>query len=232
MRLALLEDDPDQASVLRAWLTDAGHDVHVYTCSRDFLREFGRESFDLLMFDWMLPDMNGDELLKTLRQQRCSDVPVVFVTSREAEEDMVAMLSAGADDYMVKPVRRMELLSRLEAVARRSGYRTQTPETLSFPPFRFEIATRQAFQEEQLVALTEKEFELAVFLFRNLGRLISRGHLLEAVWGKSADIATRTIDTHVSRVRSKLNLKPEIGYRLGSVYNYGYRLEQVPVAQD
>lgn len=230
VRLALLEDDPEQAAALRNWLLEAGHDVHVYGFSRDLMRESGRESFDLLLLDWMLPDMDGDELLRKLRQQRGSDVPVIFVTSRDSEEDIVAVLAAGADDYMVKPVRRFELLSRIDAVIRRSGARSQAAETLERPPFRFVVATRQLFRQDEAIVLTEREFELALFLFRNIGRLVSRGHLLEAVWGKSAEIATRTIDTHVSRVRSKLNLRPELGFRLSSVYNYGYRLEQLPTA--
>lgn len=227
MRLALLEDDVEQAKVLKDWLTLAGHDVHVYGLSRDLMRDSGRESFDLFLFDWMLPDMNGDALLAWLREHRGCDVPVIFITSRDAEEDVVAVLAAGADDFMVKPVRRLELLSRIEAVLRRSGRRNPQNEDLEIPPYRFDLRSRSLTQATEPVTLTEKEFELALFLFRNLGRLVSRGHLLEAVWGKSTEIATRTIDTHISRVRSKLNLRPEQGFRLSSVYNYGYRLEKV-----
>lgn len=225
LRLALLEDEQDEAAVLRQWLQDAGHDTHVYLRARDFMREVGRESFDLFLLDWVLPDMGGDQVLRWLREQRGSDAPVIFVTNRDSEEDIVAALQAGADDYMVKPVRRLELLSRIAAVWRRARPANDATEVLEVGPYRFDFLSHKVHVAGAPVQLTEKEFELAAFLFRNVGRLISRGHLLEAVWGKSAEVATRTIDTHVSRVRSKLALRAENGYRLTPIYNFGYRME-------
>jgi len=226
MRVAMLEDDRDQAGTVSAWLREAGHDVHSFDHPRELLKIAGRESFDLFLIDWNLPEMTGADVLHWLRDDRGDTTPVIFVTARDAEEDIVAALSAGADDYIVKPVRRLELLSRIEAVLRR--VRPKEPEReLLHPPYRFDLTLKRCFVGETPVELTDKEFELAVFLFRNAGKLFSRGHLLEAVWGRNPNVATRTIDTHVSRLRSKLALRPENGYRLTPAYNYGYRLERL-----
>jgi two-component system, OmpR family, response regulator RegX3 len=227
VRIALLEDDPAQADTLAAWLTTAGHDVHAFKLGKDLLRAASRESFDAFLIDWMLPDQSGHEVLRCLRQERAIAAPVIFVTSRDAEEDIVAGLDAGADDYMVKPLRRLELLSRLEAVWRRAHARSALPQLIDLPPYRIDLELRRVLRDGVPVEnLTEKEFALALFLFQNLGRLLSRGHLLEAIWGLSANIPTRTLDTHISRVRKKLDLHPANGFRLVPAYNYGYRLER------
>lgn len=227
MRIALLEDDPAHSTTIAAWLREAGHDVHTYSSARDIKRDVGRESFDVFLLDWMLPEQSGEEVLHWLREQRGESVPIIFITARKAEEDIVAALSAGADDYMVKPVRRAEMISRIAAVWRRSQPRNREHDVIDHPPYRFETTAHRALRNGEPIELTEKEFNLAVFLFRNLGRLLSRGHLLEAVWGRNASVATRTVDTHVSRVRSKLELRPENGFRLTPAYNYGYRLESL-----
>jgi DNA-binding response OmpR family regulator len=232
MRLALLEDDLDQSAALQRWLDEAGYSVHAYARARDLMRDAGRESFDLFLLDWMVPDQSGEQVLVWLREQRTSDAPVIFVTSRDAEEDVAAVLRAGADDYMVKPIRRLELLSRIEAVLRRARPAVAEASELEAPPYRFDFPSHQVFVDGELAQLTEKEFELAAFFFRNMGRLLSRGHLLEAVWGKSSAVATRTIDTHISRVRTKLGLRPQNGYRLAPVYNFGYRLERIASAEE
>jgi DNA-binding response OmpR family regulator len=227
VRIALLEDDPVHSTTIAAWLREAGHDVHTYSSARDLKREVGRESFDVFLLDWMLPEQSGEEVLHWLREQRGESVPIIFITARKAEEDIVAALSAGADDYMVKPIRRAEMISRIAAVWRRSQPRSRDQDVVEHSPYRFEITAHRALRNGETIELTEKEFNLAVFLFRNLGRLLSRGHLLEAVWGRNASVATRTVDTHVSRVRSKLELRPENGFRLTPAYNYGYRLESL-----
>lgn len=232
VRIALLEDDAAQSAVLANWLRAGGHDVHTYANVRDFKLEAGRESFDIFLIDWILPDQSGEEVLHWLRYQRGETAPIMFITARDSEEDIVAALSAGADDYMIKPVRRLEMLSRIDAVWRRSQPRGRDQDVVEHAPYRFELGTRRALRDGTEVELTEKEFNLAVFLFRNLGRLLSRGHLLEAVWGRNASVATRTVDTHVSRVRSKLELRPENGFRLTPAYNYGYRLECLGAEED
>jgi len=228
VRLALLEDDPAQAQTLSRWLADAGHDVHVFGLARDLLRQTNHESFDTFLIDWALPDQSGHEVLCRLRTDRGESAPVIFVSSRDAEDDIVAALQAGADDYMVKPIRQRELLHRLEAVWRRCHPQGPGQEVIDMPPYRFELPARRVLRAGNPVpALTDKEFQLAAFLFQNLGRLLSRGHLLEAVWGLSAAVPTRTLDTHISRVRRKLELHPANGFRLTPTYSYGYRLEKI-----
>jgi two-component system, OmpR family, response regulator RegX3 len=231
VRIAILEDDPDQLALLKRWISDDGHDVHGWLSGREAMKQAGRESFDLFMLDWQVPDVSGAEVLKWLRANVSKTVPVLFVTVRDSEQDIVFALENGADDYMVKPVRRQELIARVRALLRRA-YPVEEQKQLSFPPFEIDIQRSEVRKNGAKIELTPKEFELTVTLFRNMGRLLSRGHLQETVWGRSADLATRTVDTHVSQVRKKLDLKPESGYRVVPVYNYGYRLERLeaPVA--
>jgi len=227
MRIALLEDDRDQIVLLRGWLEGAGHSLHGFERGRDFLREVARESFDFFLLDWMIPDKSGTEVLAWIRANLKERVPVLFVTARDSEEDIVAVLQAGADDYMVKPLRRLELLARINAVARRVRPESREDDVTEYGEFRVDITRRSITRNGGDIELTQKDFDLAVFLFRNLGRLLSRGHIFEAVWGQSAEINTRTIDTHVSRLRTRLGLLPENGWRLGAVYQHGYRLEKL-----
>ncbi len=226
MRIAILEDDPDQLALLRRWITDDGHDVHAYVSGREAMKMAGRESFDLFMLDWQVPDVSGAEVLMWVRANVSKIVPVLFVTVRDSEQDIVFSLEHGADDYMVKKVRRQELLARVHALLRRA-YPSEEKKLLSFPPYEIDTQRSEVRRDGSRIELTPKEFELTVTLFRNMGRLMSRGHLQETVWGRSGDLATRTVDTHVSQVRKKLDLRPESGYRVVPIYNYGYRLEKI-----
>lgn len=224
MRIALLEDDPDAARVMRHWLESDGHSCAHYGNGAALLREIGRESFDLYLLDWNVPDHSGIEVLARMRMAPEATAPVILVTARDAEEDIVAGLEAGADDYLVKPIRRGELLARIGAILRRT---TRPGTALSFGPYRFDLSSQTASVDDTDAQLTGREFDLAVFLFRNAGRLLSRAHIEEAVWGRVTPIESRTLDTHVSRLRRKLGLNAARGWRLASVYNFGYRLEQV-----
>ncbi len=225
MRIVVLEDNLTQSTLVSAWLKAAGHDVHEFALTRDLQRFSARESVDLYLLDWMMPDISGEAFLRWLRGERSDETPAIFITSRDTEDDIVTGLAAGADDFIVKPVSQRILLSRIDAVIRRSKPRDPIA-PLDLPPYLIDPEHKRITLNGQEVELTEKEFDLAVFMFRNLGRLLSRGHLLEAVWGRNPDLATRTVDTHVSRVRGKLQLKPENGFRLVPTYNFGYRLER------
>jgi two-component system response regulator RegX3 len=227
MRIAILEDDASQADLVRVWLAGAGHTCHTFHRGREFMRAMARDTFDLLLLDWELPDVNGDAVLGWVRVNVRDNLPVLFTTARDSEQDIVRALKEGADDYLVKPLRKQELLARIEALGRRSKPQARLSDVLRVGGFEIDLGRRTVLRNGRAVELTQKDFDLAVFLFRNVGNLVSRGHILESVWGRSPDLNTRTVDTHVSRLRSKLGLVPENGWRLTAVYQHGYRLEQL-----
>ncbi|MFT5572477.1 MAG: two-component system response regulator RegX3 [Cryomorphaceae bacterium] len=226
MRIVILEDDQDQADLLCAWLEEAGHQVSVYGDGISFIRAYTQDSFDLVLLDWMVPKTSGIEVLRHLRNHMDKLVPVVFITQRDAEEDIVMALEAGADDYMPKPVRQLETMARVNALARRVGFGdANTADIYQHAPYFIDTNLRRVSVNGEKVEMTQKEYELTLFLFKNIGRVISRGHLLEMVWGTSSKLNTRTVDTHVSRLRSKLDLDSHDNWQLTSVYRHGYRLE-------
>lgn len=228
MRVAVVEDETHIGQMIGLLLEADGYSCRLYTTGADFIKDIGRESFDLVILDWMLPDSSGDKLLAWLRERVGWVVPVIFVTARDSEEDIVLGLELGADDYIVKPVRRAELMARIHAVMRRSHAADPAASAvIEVPPYQVDAATRTVRVAGQPVELTRMEFELAQFLFRNMDRVLSRGHILESVWGKTAGLNTRTVDTHISRLRTKLGLGAEHGLRLTAIYNHGYRLERV-----
>jgi DNA-binding response OmpR family regulator len=227
MKIALLEDDITLSQALSQQLHAAGHKCLFYPTGQEFMFAVTHDSFDLLIMDWQLPDADGVELLTQIRSVLTWPVPVLFLTQRDREEDVVQALNAGADDYMVKPARCNELLARVKALVRRHETPESTGEVCVFGAFAVNKKKRTiAFQGENLT-LTDKDFDLTVFLFENLGRLLSRKFLLERIWGVSSDINTRTVDTHMSRLRRKLGIKPENGFRIKTIYQHGYRLEEV-----
>jgi two-component system response regulator RegX3 len=227
LRIAILEDDPDQLALLSRWLSNAGHQVHGYLLGHEILKHAGRESFDLFVLDWEVPDISGVDVLRRIRANLSKSVPILFVTVRDTEEDIVYALDAGADDYMIKPAKQNEMLARVGALLRRAYPRKEETQLL-FPPYEFDTQLGAARINGEPVELTPKEFELATLFFRNVDRLISRLHLQEAVWGRGVELATRSVDTHVSNVRKKLGLRGDHGYRIAAIYNYGYRLKLIP----
>jgi len=227
MRIAILDDDQNLLDLTVATLTDAGHICHPFSSGKAMLHQLHRESYDLLILDWQVPDLSGTEILHWVREKLSVTLPVLFMTSRSGEDDIVAGLAAGADDYMIKPIRRAELIARVNALLRRAYPAQTASEVISFGNYEFEVRASRAKLKGEAIELTQKEFDLALLLFQNLGRPLSRAYILEAVWSRDIEIPSRTMDTHISRVRSKLDLRPENGFRLAPVYSYGYRLEQL-----
>lgn len=224
MRIAFLEDDPAQADLVRSWLLKAGHQCSHELDGEAFIRTIRSDSFDLFVIDWLLPGISGLEVLQWIRANIDWQIPVIFTTSRASEQDIVTALEAGADDYLVKPIKHEELLARINAISRRN--QRSHNQRLEFGEYHIDLESNQIKKDDQEIGLTPREFQLGVFLFRNAGRLISKNHIMESVWGTCSGLNTRTVDTHISRVRQKLALGPNSGWRLVTIYQHGYRLEK------
>lgn len=225
--IGILEDDLDQSALLQVWLEDAGFKTGVYASGPEFIRAIQQKGFDLMLLDWNLPEMSGLEVLEWVRHNVREPVPVLFLTTRGEEKHIVAALEAGADDYVSKPARQQELVARIRSLARRSGLVEPERSNIEIEGYNLDKKANSISIDGADVSLTRREFELAWMLFDNLDKILSREYLLRNIWNVSAAVQSRTVDTHISRVRSKLNLRPENGWRLSSVYHYGYRLEQV-----
>jgi len=226
MRIDLLEDDPDQAAILVDWLKQAGHTVEWHRSSADLTRSLHREVPDVLLLDWLLPEGSGMDVLMWVRQSFLGQIPVIFITAQDREENVVAALQAGADDYLVKPARRGELLARIHSLGRRAGLVQSNLNLTATKPYVFDVTGRSVSLGGKILDVTSKEFDLAVHLFGNFGKLVTRATLLERVWGRSStNVSTRTVDAHVSRIRKKMELDDRHGWRLISIYQHGYRLE-------
>ncbi|WP_118180173.1 response regulator transcription factor [Paraburkholderia phosphatilytica] len=227
MRIAVLDDDQAQADFVCQTLATAGHVCHAFAEGRELVRQLRRQTFDLLVLDWNVPDMSGDEVLRWVRQSLSERLPVLFMTSRSHETDITSMLNTGADDYVVKPVPAGVLLARVGSLLRRAYALRPSAVKEVFGEFEFDVSAKQVVARGEQVTLTLKEFELALLLFQHLSRPLSRAHILDVIWKQQNEIPSRTMDTHVSMLRSKLGLRPERGYRLTPIYGYGYRLERV-----
>jgi two-component system, OmpR family, response regulator RegX3 len=225
MNIVFLEDDRSFASEIVAALQLAGHHVDYFATGRECLKAINQNQYDIVLLDWEVPDMSGVEVLESLKLKG-NFPPVIFLTGRDAEEDVIAVIESGADDYIVKPANPKVLIARINALQRRmNGNARQSIVnygclTVDFTKRKFEIA-------EDIIKLTEKEIDLALYFFSQIGVLLSRAHLTKVVWGTTPDIDTRTLDVHVSHLRSKLKLLPQHGWRLISVYHQGYRLERL-----
>lgn len=225
MNFAVIEDSRSQAEVLKALLKSEGYQVEVFADGQSFLDVLATRSFDFYVVDWVLPDVGGDVLVGKIREQHGWDVPIVVCTARTEEEHASDILRLGADDYVPKPVRYMEFLARVDALLRRR--RAKQPDLLRVGNIEVDIEGRRVRLAGQEVDLTQREFDLAFVFLKNVGRVLAREELLSAVWAREADVDTRTVDTHASRLRKKLGLSGESGLMLTSVYGQGYRLDTV-----
>jgi len=178
--------------------------------------------------DWGLPDISGIDIIKWIRDVQKSDVPIMVITNKSLEADVVAAFNAGADDYMIKPIRSTELLVRAKALLRRRAVGDMSP-TIDVGPYHIDFRSRLAYLSGSEIDLTEREFSIVEYLFRNIGAAVSRDSLVKFIWGRDLNSMSRTVDSHVSRIRRKLDLRRGNGIRLISIYSYGYRLEEYRV---
>lgn len=227
MQIALLEDAPDQAELMQLWLESAGHKVHHFPTGAAYMEGMKKEKFDLVILDWLLPDTNGIEMLEWTRDYIDWPIPVLFVTQQDSDEDIVYALEKGADDYMAKPVKGREMLARIKSLGRRGQRQDAVKRSNTYGEYVIDSAARVITRSGERIELTQKEFDLAFYLFKHLGEILPREDILEKIWGRTSDISTRTIDTHVSRLRKKMSLTPARGWRLSAIYQFGYRLEEL-----
>jgi two-component system, OmpR family, response regulator RegX3 len=226
MKIVFLEDDTSFAGEIVTMLERAGHQVTHFVSGRECLKALNQFQYDIALLDWEVPDMSGPEVLVSLKiKGNCP--PVIFLTGRDAEEDVVAMMEAGADDYIVKPPNQKVLMARVNALHRRVNGNSHELSVKTIGNLTIDFTKRDFSMDGHAIKMTEKEIDLALCFFKQVGVLLSRPYLTKVVWGTTPDIDTRTLDVHVSHLRSKLKLVPEHGWRLVSVYHQGYRLETV-----
>ncbi|MGM0832825.1 response regulator transcription factor [Halomonas qaidamensis] len=230
MHVGVLEDDLDQQSFIEQCLISADHQVSLFGRASELRRATQETLFDFLIIDWRLPDGCGMDMVGHLRQNDGWLGPILFITASQNEEDVVQALEQGADDFLAKPLRPRELIARVNALGRRAGY--EPPKSAMSCPDVFSINSEEhtISVAGKSVVLTEREYCLATLFFSKVDKLLTRAHLLELVWGIKGSVSTRTVDTHVSRLRRKLELDGRHGLRLRSIYQSGYRMEMSQTA--
>src|SRR6185437_11370161 len=227
MNILLVEDDPVQAAAVERAMQHSGHKISKADRGENAIRFFKTNEVDLVILDWQLPGMTGLEVLHWIRGNQGREPAVMFLTSRVLEVDIVHALEAGADEYVVKPFRTVELVARVGALLRRTRRHKAIENTMAVGPYVLDTLRRSVSLHGKPIELTAKEFDVAAYLFANVGRVISRDLLEKLAWGRELGSTSRTVDTHIYRLRCKLSLRPENGVRLCTVYTHGYRREEV-----
>lgn len=229
MNILLVEDDLAQAAAIEDVMRRSGHNTSRAPSGESAVRFLKNNEVDLVVLDWQLPGMTGLEVLHWIRGNLGREPAVLFLTSRVLEVDVVRALEAGADEYVVKPFRTIELAARIGALLRRTSRNEKVENTIAVGPYSFDVTRRSVSLHGKTIELTAKEFDVAAFLFANVGRAVSRDMLAKLAWGRELDSTSRTVDTHIYRLRRKLCLHPTNGVRLSTVYTHGYRLDEVVV---
>ncbi|MEI7915386.1 MAG: response regulator transcription factor [Mycobacteriaceae bacterium] len=225
-RVLIVEDEESLADPLAFLLRKEGFEATVVTDGPAALAEFDDSGADIVLLDLMLPGMSGTEVCKQLRGR--SSVPVIMVTARDSEIDKVLGLELGADDYVTKPYSARELIARIRAVLRRGGEAEESglvDAILEAGPVRMDVERHVVSVGGQHISLPLKEFDLLEYLMRNKGRVLTRGQLIDRVWGSDYVGDTKTLDVHVKRLRSKIESDPANPVRLITVRGLGYKLE-------
>ena len=224
-RVLVVEDEESFSDALSYMLRREGFEVAVAGTGPEALTEFDRSGADLVLLDLMLPGLSGTEVCRTLRQR--SNVPVIMLTARDSEIDKVVGLELGADDYVTKPFSSRELVARIRAVLRRHGEPAEEPSgvALEAGPVRMDVERHVVTVDGAGVPMPLKEFDLLELLLRNAGRVLTRGQLIDRVWGADYVGDTKTLDVHVKRLRAKIEPDPSNPRHLVTVRGLGYKLE-------
>jgi two-component system phosphate regulon response regulator PhoB len=219
-RVLIVDDDPDIVRLVTYNLNHAGYEVQAAQTGREALELVRKQPPDLIVLDVMLPDVDGLEVCRTLRQQTTTRrVPILMLTARGEEIDRVVGFELGADDYVSKPFSPRELVLRVKSILRRAG--TSRTDAMRAGGIQIFPDRRQCFVGSAPVSLTAKEFDLLLELMKARGNVLTREFLMDRVWGYHSDAASRTLDTHVRRLREKLG---QDGGRIETVRGVGYRI--------
>jgi two-component system response regulator RegX3 len=219
----VVEDEESFSDALSFMLRKEGFAVSVATTGPEALAQFDREPSDLVLLDLMLPGMSGTDVCRTIRAK--SRVPIIMVTAKDSEIDKVLGLELGADDYVTKPFSSRELVARIRAVLRRNVDDFEDSPVVEAGPVRIDPERHQVLVEGQLVSMPLKEFDLLEYLVRNAGRVLTRGQLIDRIWGSDYVGDTKTLDVHVKRLRAKVEPDPANPVHLLTVRGLGYKFE-------
>ena len=223
--IAVVEDDLAFAAEMEEFLGAAGYTVSIYDSSQKFLAALRQSECDLLIVDWSIPDLSGIEVLEYIRKFH-PDMPAIMLTARAENIDIVRGLEAGADDYVAKPVDRAVLAQRIKSLLRRSkGEVKNVSENVILGRYLLRPSTSTIYLGDEEIVVPKREFDMAMLFFTNPNRLLSRQYLAATLWGKVVDYQSRTIDTHVARLRKNLKLDPTSGISLNALYGFGYTLQ-------
>ena len=224
-RVLVVEDEESFSDALSYMLRKEGFEVSVADTGPAALTEFDRTGADIVLLDLMLPEMSGTEVCRQLRTK--SQVPIIMITARDSEIDKVVGLEIGADDYVTKPYSPRELVARIRAVLRRQTVDAAeiSAPTLAVGPVRMDVDRHVVTVDGSPVQLPLKEFELLELLLRNAGRVLTRGQLIDRIWGADYVGDTKTLDVHVKRLRSKVEPSPSNPRHIVTVRGLGYKFE-------
>ena len=222
--ILVVDDDAELRALISDFLRTSGMEVESAANGAEMDARLAAGRPDLVVLDLMMP---GEDGLSILRRLRKPGGPAVIMLSAMGEDtDRIIGLEVGADDYLIKPLRRGELVTRVGVLLRQAYPAEANDVRIEFDDFAFDLRAERLKLRGKSIALTQKEFKLALLLFRHLGRPLSRAFIIETVWSRDIHVSSRTVDTHISRIRGRLDLRTERGYRLAPVYGYGYRLEK------
>jgi len=223
-RILVVEDEPSISDPLSYLLQREGYEVTVVEDGLDAVEEFERNGADLVLLDLMLPGQPGTDVIRQIRQD--SQVPVIMLTAKDSEVDKVVGLELGADDYVTKPYSARELIARIRAVMRRNAETDELlPDTVSAGPVRMDVERHVVSVDGADITMPLKEFDLLEMLLRNAGRVMTRGQLIDRVWGPGYVGDTKTLDVHIKRLRSKIEPDPSAPRYLMTVRGLGYKFE-------
>ncbi|HIW45955.1 MAG TPA: response regulator transcription factor [Candidatus Yaniella excrementigallinarum] len=223
-RILVVEDEPSISDPLAYLLQREGYGVTVVDDGLKAVEEFERNGADLVLLDLMLPGQPGTDVIRQIRQD--SQVPVIMLTAKDSEVDKVVGLELGADDYVTKPYSARELIARIRAVLRRNADAEELlPDTVAAGPVRMDVERHVVTVDATDITMPLKEFDLLEMLLRNAGRVMTRGQLIDRVWGPGYVGDTKTLDVHIKRLRSKIEPDPSAPRYLKTVRGLGYKFE-------